>query len=231
MASTIVTTSRPLYIRRYSGLQRINHWITAIAFVLLTFSGLSMFYPSLYFLSALFGGGPATRTLHPWFGLVLVVSFFFLAIQFVRNNVWNRDDIDWMLRFQRVMMNEHEGLPDLGKYNAGQKGVYWSQIALILVLLATGLVVWQQYFGARTTIEAQRIALLIHSLAAVVAITIIIVHIYAGIWIKGTGRAMLRGTVTGGWAYVHHRKWLRQTLAAGSDPHAGKLSPAKPPGE
>ena len=58
-ASGIVTTGRPLYIRRYSALQRINHWITAIAFVLLTISGLSMFYPSLYFLSALFGGGSA----------------------------------------------------------------------------------------------------------------------------------------------------------------------------
>ena len=32
----------------------------------------------------------------------------------------------------------------IGKYNAGQKGVYWSQILLILVLLTTGLTVWQQ---------------------------------------------------------------------------------------
>ena len=43
-----------------------------------------------------------------------------------------------------------------------------------------------------------------------IAIAIIVVHIYAGIWVRGTGRAMVRGTVTGGWAYRHHRKWFRQ---------------------
>ncbi|MBV9251455.1 MAG: hypothetical protein JO227_19660, partial [Acetobacteraceae bacterium] len=37
--------------------------------------------------------------------------------------------------------------------------------------------------------------------------------IYAGIWAQGTYRAMTRGTVSGGWAYTHHRKWLREVLA------------------
>jgi formate dehydrogenase subunit gamma len=222
MAGSFGEVGRQFYVPRYTAVQRVNHWITAILFVLLALSGLAMFYPSLYFLSALFGGGPATRNIHPWFGLALVVSFFCLAAAFVRHNIWNRDDVRWMMRFRQVMMNREEGLPELGKYNAGQKGVYWSQVVLILTLLATGVVVWQQYFGAWTAIETQRVALLIHSLAAAGAITIIIVHIYAGIWIAGTGRAMTRGTVTGGWAYLHHRKWLRQTLARlGDQPRAG----------
>ena len=226
MDAGIGTSGRTFYVSRYTAFQRVNHWITAILFVLLSLSGLAMFYPWLYPLSSLFGGGQATRNLHPWFGVLLAISFFILAVRFVRNNIWNRDDVAWMMRFRSVMTNQHEGLPDLGKYNAGQKGVYWSQILLILVLLGTGLVVWQQYFGAWSTIETQRIALLIHSLAAAVAISIIIVHIYAGIWIKGTGRAMTRGTVTGGWAYLHHRKWLRQSLTAESrkPPHGTKYS-------
>ena len=44
-------------VRRYSGSARINHWIVAISFVLLLLSGLSLFHPSLYWLTALFGGG------------------------------------------------------------------------------------------------------------------------------------------------------------------------------
>jgi formate dehydrogenase subunit gamma len=75
-------------------------------------------------------------------------------------------------------------------------------------------VIWNTYFGGLTTIETQRWALLAHSLAAVIAIAIIVVHIYAGIWVRGTGRAMVRGTVTGGWAYRHHRKWFRQIAGA-----------------
>jgi formate dehydrogenase subunit gamma len=204
----------PIYVARYNAFQRVNHWLTATLFVLLSLSGLSIFYPGLFFLSGLFGGGVAVRILHPWFGVALAASFFVLAAQFLVRNLGSMDDIRWMLRFRSVITNEHEGLPDLGKYNAGQKGVYWSQLFLIAILLVTGLAIWQVHFFTWTSIETQRIALLIHALAAALAMSIIIVHIYAGIWIKGTGRAMMRGTVTGGWAYMHHRKWLKEMLAA-----------------
>jgi formate dehydrogenase subunit gamma len=40
-----------------------------------------------------------------------------------------------------------------------------------------------------------------------------IIHVYAAIWIRGTIRAMTRGSVTGGWAWRHHRKWLRDLVA------------------
>ena len=53
-------------LTRNSTAARINHWITAACFVLLLLSGLSMFHPLLFWLSALFGGGQWTRALHPW---------------------------------------------------------------------------------------------------------------------------------------------------------------------
>lgn len=207
---------RRIYVPRYTRFQRVNHWVTAILFVLLALSGLSMFYPRLFFLAAPFGDGEGARRLHPWLGVALAASFVLLAVPLLRSNFWNRDDVRWMRHIRSVMSNDEEGVPELGKYNAGQKGVYWSQALLLLVLLVTGLLVWQVYFGHLTSIPTQRIALLVHSLAGVLAITVIIVHIYAGIWTKGTGRAMTRGSVTGGWAYIHHRRWLRDSLAQGA---------------
>jgi formate dehydrogenase subunit gamma len=211
----------------------VNHWITAILFVLLALSGLAMAYPPLFFLSGLFGDPETARAIHPWLGVALVASFALLAAQFVRANIPNADDVSWVMSIRRVIANEEEGLPELGKYNAGQKGVYWSQLLLIAVLFASGLVIWQQYFAVSTTIPTQRTALLIHSLAAVAAIAIIIVHVYAAFWIKGTMRAMVRGTVTGGWAYTHHRKWLREMLqrdnstptAPADDSRRGEIGP------
>jgi formate dehydrogenase subunit gamma len=44
------------------------------------------------------------------------------------------------------------------------------------------------------------------------AILIWIVHVYAAIWVKGTLRAMTRGSVTRGWSWKHHRKWFRQEV-------------------
>ena len=208
-------------VDRYNTTQRINHWITAALFTLLTLSGLSLFHPSLFFLTNLFGGGADTRAIHPWFGVALYLSFLILFVRFFRLNLPNMDDWKWSRRITDVMTNRHDRLPELGKYNAGQKGVFWGQSALITVMFFSGLVIWDQYFGTYTLTETKRWALLAHSLAALVAILIIIVHIYAGIWIKGTGRAMIRGNVTGGWAYRHHRKWLRKIAKQGEPTAAG----------
>lgn len=216
-------TPEVMLVPRYTGVQRVNHWITAILFTLLGLSGLAMFTPFLFFLSGLFGGGQATRAIHPWFGVFLMASFAILFLRFWRLNLPNRDDVEWSMKIKDVVTNREDRLPELGKYNAGQKGVFWGQTILIGIMFVTGLVIWDQYFYQYTTIDTKRWAVLAHSLAAVVAIAIIFVHIYAGIWVRGTGRAMVRGNVTGGWAYRHHRKWLRQLAAAkGRKPPADK---------
>ncbi len=69
---------------------------------------------------------------------------------------------------------------------------------------------WRAYFSLYFPIEVIRLASLLHAFAAFVLICSIIVHIYAGIWVKGSIRAMTRGTVSYGWAWKHHRLWLRE---------------------
>jgi formate dehydrogenase subunit gamma len=82
---------------------------------------------------------------------------------------------------------------------------------LILVLFASGLVIWDTYFFGATTIAQKRIAQLAHSLAAVAIIGVWIVHVYAALWVRGTVPAMTRGVVSAGWSWRHHRKWLRES--------------------
>lgn len=202
-------------VTRYATVTRLNHWLTAICFVLLLLSGLAMFHPIFFWLSNLFGGGQWTRAVHPWIGLVLTASYTGLVVQFWRDNLWNRDDEAWVRKIDRVLVNDEESVPEVGRFNAGQKFVFWAMALLIPVLLFTGLVIWEVYFGGFTPLVLQRTAVLIHSLAAIAAIIIWIVHVYAGIWVRGSMRAMTQGWVTPGWAWRHHRKWLRQ-LAGGA---------------
>jgi formate dehydrogenase subunit gamma len=209
-------TRPPGTLVRNTTAARINHWITAGCFILLLLSGLAMFHPMLFFLSNLFGGGQWTRAVHPWIGTVLLVSYLGLIVQFWRDNFWNRDDIAWMKVIDRVLMNQEEGVPELGRFNAGQKFVFWSMALLVPVLFLTGLIIWEVYFGSATSIEVQRIAVLIHSAAAIAAIIVWIIHVYAAIWVEGSVRAMTQGYVTPGWAWRHHRKWLRRLAASGS---------------
>ena len=58
----------------------------------------------------------------------------------------------------RVLRNEEEGVPEVGRFNAGQKFVFWSMALLVPALFLTGLVIWEAYFGEATSIETQRTA-------------------------------------------------------------------------
>ena len=211
-AGDSVHPGKPVIVDRYTVGARINHWITAISLVLLALSGLALFTPALYFLTGLFGGGQLTRIIHPWIGVVLFLSFMGLFFRFFRLNLWERTDSVWMSRLRDVLANEENKLPEVGKYNAGQKMVFWSMSLFILVLITSGVVIWDQYFGSYFTIEQKRIAVLVHSATAIVAICVWIVHVYAAMWVRGTIGAMTRGKVTGGWAWRHHRRWLKDLV-------------------
>jgi formate dehydrogenase subunit gamma len=202
----------PVKVDRYTGTARINHWITATCLVLLALSGLALFHPWLFFLSNLFGGGQNTRAFHPWIGVVLFFSFFGLFLRFWRANLWKREDFTWLVQLPDVLADREEKLPEVGKYNAGQKAVFWLMSILILVLISSGFVIWDQYFSGFTAIEQKRLAVLAHAAAAVIIICVWIVHVYAAIWVRGTIGAMTRGQVTGGWAWRHHRKWLKELI-------------------
>lgn len=211
-----VHPGNPVTVDRYTAGARINHWITATSLVLLALSGLALFHPSLYFLTGLFGGGQWTRTIHPWIGVILFFGFAGLFLRFWKANLWKREDGTWMARLRDVLAAHDENLPEVGKYNAGQKVVFWSMSVLIVVLIASGLVIWDQYFAQYTSLDQKRVAVLAHALAAIAIICVWIVHVYAAIWVRGTINAMTRGQVTGGWAWRHHRKWLRELVGGRS---------------
>jgi formate dehydrogenase subunit gamma len=205
-----IQPGKPVVVDRYNVPARINHWITATCLILLALSGLALFHPSLFFLTGLFGGGQNTRAIHPWIGVLLFFSFTGLFVRLWRANLPNRTDADWLAHANDLLAGHEEKMPEVGKYNAAQKFNFWSMTTLIVILILTGLVIWDQYFSQWTTIPQKRIAVLIHSLAAVAMICIWFVHVYAAIWVRGTIRAMTRGSVTGGWAWRHHRRWLKE---------------------
>ena len=208
-----MSTRNPNIYDRYTAGARLNHWANAILMICLAISGLSLFHPALFFLSDLFGGGQWTRIIHPWLGVAGVLTFLGLFIRFVRYNFWTRDDTAWMANVHHVIAGNEEKLPEVGKYNAGQKIVFWVLSILIVLLITSGLALWDSMFREYTTIDQKRLAAAVHALAALGLIITVIVHVYAAIWVRGTVRAMTRGSVTGGWAWRHHRKWLREEAA------------------
>ena len=217
---------KKLYIQRYTDNQRINHWLVVLFFGLAGFSGLALFHPNLFFLTQFFGGPQWTRIVHPYFGIVVFLLFLLMFIGFVGANLWKRRDSEWLKASpELVLHDDEEKMPPVGKYNAGQKLVFWLMTLSLLVLLLTGLLFWQAWFADSVPIWLQRVAVVLHSLAAFIMSLTAVVHIYAAIWVKGTLRAMTQGTVSAGWAKHHHPLWYQQKMeghAASSDPHPGQ---------
>lgn len=202
----------PETIERYSPIERACHWVTAIAFVLLALSGLAFFHPAMFWLTALFGGGQWARILHPFIGLVMVVSFVALALRVARHNLLDRDDVRWLKQFDDVLAGRTEQLPPVGRYNAGQKLIFFVMAVCLVLLLVSGIAIWRRYFGDAFSIGTIRAASAVHAAVAFLLIVGIIVHVYAAIWVKGSISAMARGRVTLGWARKHHPKWFRESI-------------------
>src|SRR4051812_34479339 len=203
------------FLRRYADSVRMNHWTVVILFFCAALSGLVMFHPALFFLSLMFGGGPWTRVLHPYFGVLMVLGFAALFLQVWRENLWRRGDAGWLRAAPRLIRTADErSMPPVGKYNAGQKLIFWAFGLSLLLLLVTGVVFWQPWFADYFGIPLRRVAVVVHAVSAVVLILSVITHIYAAIWVKGTMGAMTRGVVSQAWARQNHPLWYREMHGA-----------------
>jgi formate dehydrogenase subunit gamma len=197
-------------VQRYTGSQRVNHWFVALLFVLAGLSGLALFHPSLFFFSNLFGGGTWTRILHPFLGVLMFLGFLALFFRFAGDNVLNKGDKEWRRNACKLLRGDHSGNTQTGKYNYGQKMMFWLMTLCMLALVITGFMFWGPWFARYFSVDMQRVAVLIHAISAFVLIMGIIVHVYAAIWVKGSVRAMTRGTVSAAWARAHHPVWYKK---------------------
>ena len=85
-------------------------------------------------------------------------------------------------------------MPEAGKFNGGQKLLFWLLVACMVLLILSGIVIWRAYFSFLFPVVVVRFAAVVHAAAAAVMIALIIVHIYAAIWTKESIGAMLYGT-------------------------------------
>lgn len=198
------------FLKRYTDSERMTHWVVAITFVLAALSGLAFFHPSLFFFTQLFGGGPWTRILHPFIGLGMFVAFALMAKHHWHDNRMNDSDREWRKKAPDLLMGRHPSMPPAGKFNGGQKMLFWVLLVCMAVLLVTGLALWRPWFAPFVAISALRLSVLLHAVGAAVLVLMIIGHVYMGIWTKGSMRGMTRGSVPENWARLHHPAWHRE---------------------
>lgn len=195
-------------ILRHSPIERVNHWSVVLCFLFTAISGLGFFFPSFNWLMNIFGTPQLARILHPFIGSMMFFLFIFMFFRYFKHNFIDKEDIVWLKNIHKILRNEEAG--DIGQYNLGQKGIYWSISGCLILLAISGVIIWRPYFADFFSIPLIRFALLVHSLAGVGLILLIMIHAYAAFWVKGSIRSMVEGWVTRGWAKKHHPRWYRE---------------------
>jgi formate dehydrogenase subunit gamma len=197
---------------------RVLHWLVAFFFLAALLSGLAIYSAWLFrWITPLFGGGPLTRFLHPWFSLGFVVVFALQFLNWLRPMTWTSEDTRWLRNIRAYVTNAEPVEPaSVGFFNGGQKVYFWTIAVSALVFLLTGLAMWFPEAAGRLVVI---ISYVLHDLAALVMLGGFIIHVYEGTANQPhTFRSMTRGTVTRRWAWTHHPAWYQSIT--GRDPRA-----------
>lgn len=199
-------------IVRHKTPARLSHWFLVISFFLTAFTGIAFFFPDFAWLTEILGTPQIARAIHPFTGIMMFIAFIILALIYWRHNIPEKNDIRWAKGIVEVLKGNEHAVSDNGKYNLGQKMLFWTLILAMFTLIITGVIMWRQYFAHNFSIPVIRIAILLHSTSAFLLFTGIMVHIYMAFWVKGSIRGMVEGWVTVRWAKKHHPKWYREEV-------------------
>ena len=133
----------PGHVLRYNFKERITHWIAAGSYLYLLLSGLAFWSPWLFpWLVAICGGGQVSRMLHPWMGLIFAACVVVMYAMWAAHMNVDENDKVWFKSVGYYVQNEDEKMPPAGRYNAGQKSLFWGFVVCMALLLLSGIVLW-----------------------------------------------------------------------------------------
>jgi formate dehydrogenase subunit gamma len=223
-------------IERFSPAKRIAHWAMGLTFVALAVTGLIITFGKSLLLpligATLFSWLAAlAKSVHNFTGPVFSVALVIFIVMYVKDNLPKAHDVQWMLKFGGMFNREGGEVPS-GKFNAGEKGLFWSLVVVVsVVLVVTGYILnFPNFDQTRSTMQ---IANIVHLTAGLLGIAMACVHLYMGtIGMRGAYQAMRTGYVDETWAKEHHEYWYDDVMAGrvprDSEPRPAPLPQGRP---
>ncbi|HEY2119330.1 MAG TPA: formate dehydrogenase subunit gamma [Candidatus Acidoferrum sp.] len=205
------------HVLRYMFHERLNHWIAAGSFIYLMGTGLAFWSPWLYWLASVFGGGQISRMFHPWIGLVFIASVCYMFGMWSSQMRFEPVDRDWWKALPYYITNRDDKMPPAGRYNAGQKLLFWSFFIGGLLLLFSGLVLWFTESIPWSLRWIRYIAVLVHASTALLTIGNFMIHVYMGVFAeRGAFGSVIRGDVSLAFAKRYHPGWYKEIVGRAS---------------
>jgi len=200
-------------IERFTYFERAAHWLNAIAFCVLAVSGLVMAFGKFLLLPlighTLFGWLTyVLKTAHNFFGPLFAITLVVVIVVFIRDNFPQQGDLRWLKGVPRMLKGQEE---PSHRFNAGEKVLFWFGTLLFgVIATASGLVMDKVVPGMDYLRSDMQVAHMVHSIAALLMVFTMSLHIYLGtVGVRGAYRAMRDGEVSDEWAREHHALWYR----------------------
>ena len=161
-----------------------------------------------------------SKNVHNFIGPVLIIAVPWMFVRYLRYNGIGVDDFKWFINIIGYFKG-HE-YPS-GKFNAGEKLVFWFVLVLFsTILIVSGLVLVFPNFNQ--TRDTMQVANVIHIVAASLFTMALLGHIYMGtLGMIGAYDAMRTGYVDETWAREHHEYWYNEVKQSGGE--AGEGAP------
>lgn len=211
-------------VERWSAGERLIHWYTAILFILLAITGLSLLFGRaalipLFGLPGFAAYAQIAKLIHNWSGPLFIVGVILEIVTWIRYNTFKAYDWVWLKKLGG-MLSRRGVHPPAGRANLGEKLWFWFIATIGLIgVCGSGLIYDFPNFGQSR--EIMQYAALIHASLALLWIAISFGHIYLGsIGMEGAFKGMTNGKVPEEWMKQHHSEWWIEMQRRGGEADA-----------
>ena len=192
------TPAGPPNVVRFRIHERLSHLMAMVTVVFLAITG---------FCFLLGRNDPLShwaRLWHTYFGYVASAGVTIMVLVWFLSMLPARGDLKWLLKAGGYLGGVRGHLP-AGKFNAGQKILFWMVLAAFGTLIVTGVLMGLER-GAH--FAGQELLYTVHDVAALGMIVLLMAHIYlATIVVPHSLRSLFGGKVSDIWAHEHHSTW------------------------
>ena len=201
-------------VERWTFRERFLHWYTALTFIIMAVTGLSLLLGRIA-LIPLFGHPiiagwlGASKVLHNYCGPLLLIGIFLEFVIWARHNIPKKFDLEWLKRLGGQIGSGPR--PHSEKLNAGEKAWFWAMFLFGIGVGVTGVLldfpIWGQ---TRFTMQVSHV---IHAVVAVLFVSLSFGHIYMGtLGVEGAFESMWTGDVDAVWAQQNHDLWYEEKM-------------------
>lgn len=201
-------------VERWNTGERVLHWYTAVLFVILAITGLSMLFGRAVLIPVLGYPGfaawaSASIALHNYLGPFFVIGVVIEIVVWIRDALPEATDAEWLRRAGGFF--EKGSHPSAGRINAGEKYItFWLGLVVCgIVISVSGIAMdFPAFSQSRETMQT---ANLVHGLFGMTWLGLMLGHIYLGAWgVEGALPSMIGGRVSTEWAKQHHDIWYER---------------------